>query len=266
MATTADAPVITTRASDGVCVVELNRPEKLNALNEAMVSTLHRELQELALDTSCRVVVLTGRGRGFCAGLDLFGYGTAPGSDPADDLQSAFQIQRHIASLVGRLRSLPQPVVAAVNGPAAGGGLALVLGSDIRLAGASATFSAAFMKVGVSNCDIGVSWLLPRLVGAARAQELLLTARTFDAREAAEIGVVVETVDDDRLAARADEVARSMLGFSPFALAQTKEGMWNALETPTLQLAVDFENRQQIMLSTSGDLDRAREAFASRGG
>ena len=144
-------------------------------MNAALIGELHDALADVAVDRACRVVVLTGAGRGFCAGLDLGGYGAAPGSEDLDRVGATFATQTHIAALVPRLRSLPQPVIAAVNGPAAGGGLALALASDIRIAAATARFNVAFVRLGLSGCDIGVSWLLPRLIGASRAWELMLT-------------------------------------------------------------------------------------------
>jgi len=179
-----------------IAQLTLNRPEKLNALSTEMVQSLHAHLDDIAADSSVRVVILTGAGRGFCAGLDLGGYGAAPHTEGLGRTQAGFAVQKHIASLIPHLRSLPQPVIAAVNGAAAGGGFALVLGSDIRIAARSAKFNAAFIRIGLSACDIGTSWVLPRLIGASRAQELMLTGRIFDADEAARIGLVVDLVDD----------------------------------------------------------------------
>jgi enoyl-CoA hydratase len=248
----------------GVVLLTLNRPEKLNAMTAELVEQLHRHLDELAVDHSARVVVLTGAGRGFCAGLDLGGYGATPHTEGLGRTQAGLATQRHIASLIPHLRSLPQPVIAAVNGPAAGGGFALVLGSDIRIAARSARFNAAFIRIGLSACDIGTSWLLPRLVGASRAQELMLTGRVFDAEEAYRIGLVVDLVDDDALLATAVAKAEQVMANSPFGVALTKEGMWSALEIPGMQAAIDLENRQQIMASATADHREAMAAFLER--
>jgi enoyl-CoA hydratase len=145
------------------------------------------------------------------------------------------------------MRATPQPIIAAVNGPAAGFGLALALGSDIRYAARSAVFRAAFVNVGVSNCDMATSWLLPRLIGASRAHELMLTARRFDADEAERIGLVAATVDDDGLLDRALDAADQVAAWSPWGTRLTKQGMWAALEIPSEQAAVEYEDRQQIM-------------------
>jgi enoyl-CoA hydratase len=253
-----------TQPRPGVALVVLNRPQTLNAMTTELVQGLHDALDAIAADRDVRVVVLTGAGRGFCSGLDLGGYGIAPGSGGLGRTQAGFATQRHIAALVPKLRSLPQPVIVAVNGPATGGGFALVLGSDIRLAAESARFGAAFIRIGLSACDIGTSWLLPRLIGAARAQELMLTGRVFDAAEAARIGLVVEVVADDQLLDLAYAKAELVMANSPFGVALTKEGMWSALEIPGLQAAIDLENRQQIMASATDDHREALRAFLDK--
>jgi len=257
-------PVLVDNPREGITRITLNRPEKLNAMTTELVQGLHAALDAVAIDSTCRVVVLTGAGRGFCAGLDLGGYGSAPNTEGFGRPQAGFAVQRHIAALIPHLRSLPQPVITAVNGPATGGGFALVLGSDIRIAAASARFNAAFIRIGLSACDIGTSWLLPRLVGAARAQELMLTGRIFDAAEAARIGLVVDSVPDETLMdvvyAKADEIMRN----TPFGVALTKEGMWSALEIPGMQAAIDLENRQQIMASFTADHTEAMKAFLEK--
>jgi enoyl-CoA hydratase len=210
------------------------------------------------------VVILTGAGRGFCAGLDLTGYGVVEGHEERGRVQQGFATQQHIAGLIPHLRRLPQPVIAAVNGPAAGGGFALVLGSDIRLAATSARFNAAFVRIGLSACDIGTSWLLPRLVGAGRAHELMLTGRIFDAQEADRIGLVVDVVPEDVLLERALEEAELIMRNSPMGVHMTKEVMWSALEIPGQQAAIDLENRTQIMVSQTADHPEAMRAFLEK--
>ena len=245
---------------DAIAQITLNRPDKLNAMTSEMVELLHESLNSVGRDREVRVVILTGAGRGFCAGLDLGGYGEAPGYEWKGSVERGFAIQKHIASLIPRLRSLPQPVIAAVNGPAAGGGFALVLGSDIRIAATTARFNAAFIRIGLSACDIGTSWLLPRLIGAARAQELMLTGRLFDADEALRIGLLVDVVPNEVLLDAALAKAEEIRLNTPLGVALTKEGMWSALEIPGLQAAIDLENRQQIMASFSDDAREMRRA------
>src|ERR1700729_606131 len=172
----------------GVRLLTLDRPDRLNAMSGELIRDLHRALDQVAADDECLVVVLTGAGRGFCAGLDLKERPSRqPGAAQASP-QSRMHVQQAIAALVPKLRNLRQPVIAAVNGPASGGGLALALASDIRIAAASARFNAAFVRIGLSGCDMGVSWLLPRLIGAGRSHELLLTGRLVDAAEADRLG------------------------------------------------------------------------------
>jgi enoyl-CoA hydratase len=249
---------------DGVTRITLNRPDRLNAMNVELIAELHDTLGAVATDSACRVVVLTGAGRGFCAGLDLGGYGPAPRSEGLGRVETGFATQTHIAALVPRLRSLPQPVIAAVNGPAAGGGLALSLACDIRIAAVSARFNVAFVRLGISGCDIGVSWMLPRLIGASRAWELMLTGRIMEAEEADRIGLVLRVVPDDRLLDAALETARLIVANSPWGIRMTKEVMWSQLEVSSLQAGIDLENRTQVLSSMTGDMQEAVAAFLEK--
>jgi enoyl-CoA hydratase len=232
---------------DHVRRLTLNRPEALNAMNAELCEALHGELRAIAAERSTRAVILTGAGRGFCAGLDLHGYGAAPNSDGSDEARDRLADQQHMSTLILELRALPQPVIAAVNGPAAGFGLALCLASDIRYASRDAVFRVAFINVGVSNCDMGTSWLLPRLIGASRAHELMLTGRRLGAEEALRIGLVAELTDGEALLQRALNGARQIASLSPWGVRLTKQGMWTALELPSQQSAIEYEDRQQIM-------------------
>lgn len=262
-----DEDIVVSQPRPGVRRITLNRPGRLNAMTAGMVEGLHRALEEAGADPACRVVVLTGAGRGFCAGLDLGGYGEAPesaGSPGAGRVHQGLSTQRHIAGLVQRIRRLPQPVIAAVNGPAAGGGLALVLACDLRLAATSAVFAVSFIKVGFSGCDIGTSWLLPRLVGAGRAHELMLTGRRFDAAEALNIGLLADAVDPDALEDRTDRAVDDLLAAAPLSLTLTKQGMWMALEVPSFDVAVEFENRQQVLTSQTEDQRETMAAYLDR--
>lgn len=253
-----------TEPQPGVVQLTLSRPEKLNALTEPLVSRLHDRLRDVAADPGCRVVVLTGAGRGFCAGLDLGGFGTIPGTEEFGRTQQTWATQRAIAALVQEIRRLPQPVIAAVNGPAAGGGLALVCASDIRIAAATAVFSTSFIRVGVSGCDIGTSWMLPRLVGAARAHELMLTSRRFDAAEALRIGLVTDVVEPDALTGAVAAMASELLAAPPLSLSLTKQGMWLALEVPSFDAMVELENRQQVLASATADASEAMASYLAR--
>ena len=247
-----------------VVQLTMNRPEQLNAMTAELCEAMHVELRRLTLERSCRVLILTGAGRGFCAGVDLRGYGAAPGNDGSDEPRDRLANQEHMSKLVLALRALPQPVIAAVNGPAAGLGLALSLGSDIRYAAASAVFRAAFINIGLSNCDMGTSWLLPRLIGASRSHELMLTGRRLDAEEALRIGLVADVVDDSDLLARALRGAEEIAALAPWGVRLTKRGMWSALEIPSEQAAVEFEDRQQIMATFSKGVPEAAGAFLEK--
>ena len=246
-----------------VRLIKLNRPEQLNAITAELCASMHLELERAAADRSCRVILLTGEGRGFCAGVDLRGYGQAPGNAGTDTARDHFSNQEHMSRLLLRLRATPQPVIAAVNGPAAGFGLALALASDIRYAARSAVFRAAFVNIGVSNCDMGTSWLLPRLIGASRSHELMLTGRRVAADEAERIGLVADLVDDDRLLARSVEGAEQIAAWAPWGIRLTKQGMWTALEIPE-QAAVEYEDRQQIMALHGQAPSEAISAFLEK--
>ena len=248
----------------GVTRITLDRPERLNAMNAVLIAELHEVLAGIAVDGACRVVVITGAGRGFCAGIDLNGYGAAPKSEHLDRVGATFATQTDIAALVPRLRALPQPVIAAVNGPAAGGGLALVCASDIRIASTTAVFSTSFIRIGVTGCDVGTSWLLPRLVGAARAHELMLTSRRFDAAEALRIGLVTDVVEPDALTAAVNDTIDALIQAPPLSLSLTKQGMWLALEIPSFDAMVEVENRQQVLTSATEDAGEAMASYLGR--
>ena len=248
----------------GVRVITLDRPHRLNAMSGELISDLHRAIDDAGADEECRVVVLTGAGRGFCAGLDLKEPPThRPGTANASP-QSRMHVQQAIAAFVPKLRGLRQPVIAAVNGPASGGGFALALASDIRIAAASATFNAAFVRIGLSGCDIGVSWLLPRLIGAGRSHELLLTGRLVDAAEADRIGLVNRVVPDGEVLDAALATAAEITANSPMGVWMTKEVAWSQLEVGSLQAGIDLENRTQILSTMTGDLKEAAAAFIEK--
>src|SRR5271166_2586217 len=258
------APVLVEEPTAQIRTLTLNRPEQLNAMTSELCEALHEELRRIAIDRTCRAVVLTGAGRGFCAGVDLHGYGAAPGNDGSDESRDRLANQEHMSKLVLGLRALPQPVIAAVNGPAAGLGLALSLACDIRYASAEAVFRAAFINIGLSNCDMGTSWLLPRLIGASRSHELMLTGRRMDAEEALRVGLVADVVADGGLGERALAGARQIASLAPWGVQLTKRGMWTALEIPSEQAAVEYEDRQQIMATFGRAVPEAVGAFLEK--
>jgi enoyl-CoA hydratase len=256
--------VLIERIRPEIVLVTLNRPERLNAMNHELVADLHSALDEVGADQSVRAIVLTGAGRGFCAGLDLKGAGAPPNAAAPGTAAGGMKSQQHIARLIPHMRATPQPIIAAVNGPASGGGLALALGSDVRIAAASARFNVAFVRIGLSGCDIGVSWLLPRLIGTGKAFELLLSGRIWDAAEADAMGLVTKVVPDGQVVDAAVEVAETIAANSPFGVWMTKEVMWSNLETGSLQAAIDLENRTQILTSMTADMREAMTAFLEK--
>lgn len=248
----------------GVAVITLNRPERLNALDVTMTAKLSQALDDIAADRTCRVVILTGAGRGFCAGLDLQGFGDEERAVKEGVILAAFGRQQDIARLAEKLHRLPQPVIAAVNGPAAGGGLALVCACDIRIASTGAVFVGSFIRAGYSACDIGVSWLLPRIVGAGRAHELMLTGRKFDAQQALAYGLLTDAVPADWLLEAAMAKAEEIMLNPPASVELTKAGMWVALETPSFLASIEFENRQQMVAAMTADAREATDAFLNK--
>lgn len=245
-----------------VAILRLNRPSALNALSWNLVEELHAALDTLDRNNACRVVVLTGAGRGFCAGLDLRDQGN-PGAvvEGASGPRAGLLAQNRMASLIPHMRRIQQPLIAAINGPAFGGGLALALGCDIRIAARSATVCVQFIRVGVSGCDIGVSYMLPRLIGASRAHDLILSARRIDAVEAERIGLVTRLAEDGRVVDDALTLAGELCEFAPFAVFATKQVMWANLDVNHLETAIQLENRNQIMAGSSGETQEAARAF-----
>lgn len=259
-----DPMLLSETPAEHVRRVTMNRPDRLNAMSAELCEAMHSELTSIASDRGCRAVVVTGAGRGFCAGVDLHGYGTAPENTGGDEPRDRLANQEHMSKLILQLRALPQPVIAAVNGPAAGFGLALALGCDIRYASSAAVFRAAFINIGVSNCDMGTSWLLPRLIGASRSHELMLTGRRVSADEALAIGLVADAVEPERLAPRALEAAQQIASLAPWGVRLTKRGMWTALEIASQHAATEYEDRQQIMATFGNAMPEAVAAFLEK--
>jgi enoyl-CoA hydratase len=235
------------KPSDAVRVIRLNRPERLNALTFGLTADLHDALDTVGADDTAKVAVLTGAGRGFCAGLDLRDFGMPPevGEHPWRTARTSGQA--FMSSLTQHINQTPQIVVAAVNGPAYGGGLALAAACDLRVAATSATFCAAFIKTGLTATDIGLSWFLPRLLGASRAFDLMLTGRTIGADEAEHMGLVSRVLPDEGFEAAALEIAGTVAGYTSYGLRNTKEVMWANLDAPSLPAALALENRNQEM-------------------
>ena len=242
-------------------VVTLNRPERLNAMSIELVIELENRLQEVAADNETWVVILTGAGRAFCSGLDLKDYGIIPNIDGLSVGRIAQRSMRYYSRLILTLRRMPQPVICVVNGPAYGGGMCLTLAAEIRFASESATFNATGIVNGLTSTELAASWLLPRLVGAAHSNDMLLTGRRIDAAEAHRMGLVSRVLPDDEIQAEALVVAQRMCEFSPYGLAMTKDILWVNLENPSLEAAIEIEDRNQLMLGFTENLPEAIRAF-----
>lgn len=233
---------------DDIARITLNRPERLNAIDGSLIDGVHRALDRLG-GGEFRAAVLTGAGRGFCAGADLSGTGE-PWTKPKPTTPSFkvnYDSQVRLAELFTRIYELPIPVIAAVNGVAVGGGLAFTLVSDVRVASEHARFGSVFIKAGFSSMDMGTSYLLPKIVGAGVARELMLSGRIIDAAEAYRIHLVHEVVGPDDLMPAALRVARSITENNAYGVWQTKIGLNAALDAPSLRHAIEIENRTQIL-------------------
>lgn len=237
-----------------VTEVRFNRPDRLNAISFELVTALHDVFDEIAADPDCKVVILRGEGRAFCAGLDLKDFGTPPAPGQHSHMPVGVDAQTFMSNLTVRMRDLPQVIIAAVNGPAFGGGLALACAADIRVAAESARFCSAFIRTGLSGTDIGITYLLPRLIGAANAFDLILTGRDIDAAEALRMGLVSRVVPDDGLDDLAMGYARGMAGYTASGLRTTKEVLWHNVEATNLTSAIALEARNQNLLNYAADV------------
>ncbi|MCE4267511.1 enoyl-CoA hydratase/isomerase family protein [Rhodococcus sp. MS16] len=248
--------LVVTRPRPGVVLATLSRPERMNAITFEMFDEFIALQNEVDADPAARVLVLTGAGRGFCAGLDLDEAATLPDMPAADMLAG----QEHWAASISGFRTMNTPVIAAVNGAAAGAGMGLALAADIRVASDSVKFNAAFVKIGLSGGDVGTSWALPRIVGLSRSSEILLTGRFVDAAESERIGLVSRVVPIDQLLEAAYEIADAIASNSPFGMRLTKKVLNENVDAPSLGAALAVENRNQVLATRTADM---REALAS---
>jgi enoyl-CoA hydratase len=259
--TDADRLVLVEKPQPHTSVVTLNRPDRLNAMSIELVIELDAALQAVADDNDTYVVVLTGAGRGFCSGLDLKDYGIIPNIDGLTVGRIAQRSMRYYSRLILTLRRMPQPVLAAINGVAYGGGMCLSLAAELRIAGESAEFNSTGIVNGLTSTELGASWLLPRLVGAAHSNDMLLTGRRVDAADALRMGLVSRVLPDDELLPEVLALAARMCEFSPYGLAMTKDIIWVNLENPSLEAAIEIEDRNQLMLGFTENLPEAIRAF-----
>ena len=248
------------RPEDGIVVATLNRPDSLNSMTVAMFAELEELAFTLGDDDDVRVLVITGAGKAFCAGYDLDDAGELA------DLTALGMLERqeHAARALSAIRSLRIPVIAAINGAAAGGGLALALAADIRLASEKAKFNAAFVRIGLSAGDLGSSWLLPRIIGPARASEIAYTGRFVFAEEAEKIGLVNRVVPADALLDETLALARQIRANSPGGVQLSKRALQANMEVTSYAAALELENRGQALLTRGEDMPEALAAFKEK--
>lgn len=255
---TAEPVVVTEQLTGGIAVVRLNRPERLNAMTWEMFDAVTAALDCVAANPDCRVVILTGTGRAFSAGGDL------DATDVIDGNQSSLPRMRGIfeasSAMISRVQSIPQPVIAAIKGPATGGGISLALAADTRICGESARFSAAFVRIGLAGCEMGISYLLPRIISPTVAFEMMLSGRLVGSAEAHRLGLVSDVVPDDELMDHAVKLAKTFIRNSPIALWMTKKVMWENLDASSLTEAMSREAHAQMLC---GHTDDHREAIAA---
>lgn len=251
--------VVVTTPSEGVALVTLNNPERMNSLTLETLDRLEAVAHELDADAALRAVVVTGRGRAFCSGLDLSVLGTVSGNPTPLQLR----LQEGAARPFVAVRDVRVPVIAAVNGPAVGAGISLALAADIRLAGTAAYFGAGFTRIGLSAGDLGVSWLLPRAIGYGAAAELAFTGGQLDAAESARLGLVNRVVEGDVVDA-ALELAARIAANSPSAVRLSKSALKANLEIPSYAAAIELENRGQVLATRTEDMAEAITAFREK--
>jgi enoyl-CoA hydratase/carnithine racemase len=246
--------------ASGTALLRFNRPQCLNALNETLVKELRQAFAAIADDPAVRVVVLTGAGRGFCAGLDLRDFGPSMPHVEAPAIEQ-MRFQEMMASLPGLMRDLPQPIIAAVNGPTFGAGFGLCLAADIRVCARSAFFGNGAIKIGLSGADMGMSYHLPRMVGTSMAADWMLTGRRIPADEAFRCGLVSAILDDEQLLPHALSMAAEIAAHSPLASQMTKRALQISVDAPNFSTAVEVENRNQLITHATEEAALARAAW-----
>ena len=258
---------------EGISIITLNRPERLNAINFELIEEFIDYLDRLENNYDIHVVILTGEGRAFSAGLDLKEMSPLSSNeiykkDPRfrylkteDPIKVGYIFQKRLTQVMIKLRKIPQPVIAAVKGPAYNGGLAFSLAADIRIAGESAVFCNAFIKIGVSGADCGSTYWLPRIIGFSDAAEIIYTGKDVDAKEAQRIRLISRVVPDNIILEEALKIARNMLNKSVLGLRLTKQALNINIDAPSLESAIELENQTQNVASQSIDTKEASLAF-----
>ena len=247
-------------------VLTLNRPERLNAINHEMLRALRGFFDDRHRDYGCRVIVVTGRGRGFCAGLDLKAGDEQGAWQPnVGGIQNSYTFQEDIADLVVKMRRCPQPIIAAVNGAATGGGLSIAIASDMRIGTENARFACSYLNLGLSGCDVGSSYHLPKIIGAAHAADMIYSGRIVDAAEAKEMGLITKIVAQQELLSACLKIAEGFVRkSSPMGLRLSKEVLNETVTGISMENALKLENRNQILASATADAAEASSAWAEK--
>jgi enoyl-CoA hydratase len=240
--------VVVDRPRPNIALITLNRPERMNSMAFDVMVPLKRVIEEITYDNDVRVVVLTGAGRGFSSGADHKSAGAVPNIDGLTRPTFALRSMEVLDDVIMGLRRMHQPVIAAVNGPAIGGGLCLALAADIRIGSTEAYFRAAGINNGLTGSELGLSYLLPRAIGASRAFEIMLTGRDVDADEAERIGLVSRKVPGDLLLETCYHVAEQIAAFSRPGVELTKRTLWTGLDAGTLEGHMQAEGLGQLFV------------------
>jgi len=254
-----DERCLIVREEGAIAWVTMNRPERLNALNNSLVDALRGYFQGLSSRSAVRVVVLQGAGRAFCAGYDLKDAQVA-----GKGVSEMMDGQHAIRDIMHAMRRCPQPIISIVQGAASGGGFALALASDIRLATSDARMNAASIRLGLSGCDMGVSYFLPRMVGMSVASHYLLTGRFLNAARALQLGLVGAVGSLDDMVQEAGALAQDMLGATPLGLRMTKEALGHAIDAGSMEAVTAMEDRNQILCTQGEDFAEGIAAFLEK--
>lgn len=244
---------------DEILHVIMNRPDRLNALNGELVAELREVFQGLYFDRTVRVVIFRGEGRAFCAGLDL--KETTGGHST---IEQSLDRQRSLAEIYVAMRRCPQPIISCIQGAASGGGFAFALASDIRILAEDARMNAAFIRIGLSACDMGVSYFLPRMIGQSLASEFMLTGRFIDASRAYAFGLANRVVPASQLVVEAEAFARDMLNATPLGLRLTKDGLNHSIDASGLEAVMAIEDRNQMLTANDPNFREGVAAFMEK--
>lgn len=257
------ADILLERKNKELAVVTLNRPDRLNAMTRETVAEINGVLDGIAKDRECRAVIITGAGRGFCSGQDMAAVNQRNQKTSSGVVEKLYW-QEQFAGIGKRMRSMPQLVVAGVNGPAVGAGMAIALAADVRIVSETAKFLVGAVRIGLTAGESGVSYILPRMIGSARAFDVMVTGRPILADEAVSLGIAVQCVAPDQLMEAASSYIETVLANSPYSIAQTKKLMWENLEASSFDAAISAENRAQILGTLTEDYHEASDAFINK--